>query len=371
MILPCSDLVARTDLPFVPTPMAKGIVPDSSPNNYSAARSTALKEADVVLVLGAKLNWVLSFGEAPKWNPAAKIIQVDITPDEIGKNGGHPSLSLVGDVGLVVEQIVSALGDWKWQGNTTPFYKTLQAAKSRNEEKAAKKAQNDKVPMTYEHTFKIIKSTLESLSNPKDGDIVYVSEGANAMDISRSIFTMEHPRIRLDAGTNATMGVGPAYAIAAHAAYNVKNPEGSAGASGRKKIVAIEGDSAFGFSGMELDTMARYQMDVLLFVINNSGLYRGDSHTREEWLERQRSSVEGTSASKPALTALSLGYETDYQKIAEYAGGLGLVARTPEELKKATEEGYRSKLPVVVNVIVDSTPDLVMVSVALSRIYSR
>ena len=85
--------------------MGKGVIPDSSPNNFSAARSAALKEADVVLVLGAKLNWILSFGLAPKWNPDAKVIQVDITADELGRNGGHPTLSMVGDVGLVVEPV--------------------------------------------------------------------------------------------------------------------------------------------------------------------------------------------------------------------------------------------------------------------------
>ncbi|KAJ9614308.1 hypothetical protein H2200_002444 [Cladophialophora chaetospira] len=353
-------LIDRTGLPFVPSPMAKGVVPDSSINNISAARSTALKEADVVLVLGAKLNWVLSFGLPPKWSPAAKIIQVDISADEIGKNGGHPSLSLVGDVALIVEQLVSKLGDWRWQGQSSAFHRTLQAAKRKNEEKAAKKAAVDKVPMTYEKVFDIIKNTLNSLSVPEDGDIVYVSEGANAMDISRSIFTMEHPRTRLDAGTYATMGVGPAYAIAAYAAYNFPQPEGSAGSSGRKKIVAIEGDSAFGFSAMEVETMARYQMDVLIFVINNSGLYRGDAEQADEWQERRKVTVDGGTAKGTGLSATSLGYETDYHKIAEMAGGIGLLVRTPSELKEATEKGYRARVPVVVNVIVDQQADLVM-----------
>lgn len=358
-------LINRTGLPFVPTPMGKGIIPDSSPYNISAARSTALKEADVVLLVGAKLNWILSFGLAPKWNPAAKIIQIDITADELGQNGGHPTLSVVGDAALVVEQIVEALGDWKWPGNSTPFFKNLQAAKSRNEGKAAKKIMLNKNPMTFETAFDIIKRTLNGLSNPADGDIVYVSEGANTMDISRSIFTMEHPRTKLDAGTYATMGVGMGYAVAAYAAYNFPNPEGSAGASGRKKIVAIEGDSAFGFSGMEVETMARFQMDVLIFVMNNSGLYRGDTDTSEKWQERQRNTIAGTTSEGKGLTAWSLGYETKYEKIAEMAGGIGIAVRSAEELKKATEVGFKAKVPVVVNVIVDPQADLPMVSKTL------
>lgn len=342
--------------------MGKGVVPDSSPHNFSAARSTALKEADVVLVLGAKLNWILSFGLPPKWNPAVKLIQVDISADELGKNGGDPSLSVVGDVGLVVDQLISQFGGWRWQGQSSAFYRTLQAAKSRNEEKALKKATVNKIPMPFERAFDIIKKELNSLSHPEDGDIVYVSEGANAMDISRSIFSMEHPRIRLDAGTYATMGVGLGYAIAAYAAYNFPQPEGSAGSQGRKKIVAIEGDSAFGFSAMEVETMARFQMDVLIFVMNNSGLYRGDTDTAEKWNERRRNTVAGTTTEGKGLTAWSLGYETDYQKMAELAGGIGIVARTPEELKEATKKGFEARVPVVVNVIIDPQADLEMVS---------
>ncbi|KAK4580437.1 hypothetical protein LTR86_000640 [Recurvomyces mirabilis] len=356
-----NQLVQSTGLPFVPSPMGKGIVPDSSPNNYSAARSTAFKEADVVLVLGARLNWILSFGLPPKWNGNAKIIQVDIDPNELGKNGGHPELSVVGDVGVVVDQINSALGGWRWQGQSTAFLKNLQAAKSRNEAKAAKKAAVQKVPVTYERAYDIIKKKLDELSNPKDGNIVYVSEGANAMDIARSMFTMEHPRTRLDAGTYATMGVGLGYAIASYAAYNFPGAEGLAGKQGsRKKIVAIEGDSAFGFSGMEVETMARYSMDILIFIMNNSGLYRGDTDNAKSWEQRRKNTVEGTTTDGKGLTAWSLGYQTKYEKIAEMAGGIGLVARTPEELAHATEVGFKAKVPVVVNVIIDPQADLPM-----------
>lgn len=365
--------------------MGKGVVADAHPCNISAARSTALKSADVVLLLGARLNWILSFGLQPKWATGVKIIQVDLSADELGKNGHDASHSLVGDLALVVDQLLSQLGSWRWTGGNqsspSPYHRTLQSAKQRNEAKAAQKAANAKVPMTYEHSFAIIKQTLNTLSDPSLGDVVYVSEGANAMDISRSIFTMEHPRIRLDAGTYATMGVGLGYAIAAYAAYNYPRPEGLAGTSQKKKkIVAIEGDSAFGFSAMEVETMGRYRMPILIFVINNSGLYRGDADSREGWQARQDLTVAGKPAAAGGgggvtskggggggqntggLSATSLGYETDYQKMAELAGGIGIVARTPEELREATVRGFKAEVPVVVNVIVDTTADLVMVS---------
>ncbi|KAK3115784.1 hypothetical protein LTR53_004515 [Teratosphaeriaceae sp. CCFEE 6253] len=355
----CS-LIERTGIPFVPTPMGKGIVPDSSPYNFSAARSTAFKEADVVLVLGAKLNWILSFGLPPKWGRDVKIIQVDICAEELGKNGGDASLSVVGDVGLVVEELISQFGDWKWQSQSTPFYRNLQAAAAKNKAKAVKKAAVEQTPMTFERAYDVVKGTLDRLSNPSDGGIVYVSEGANAMDIGRSIFTMEHPRIRLDAGTYATMGVGLGYAIASWAAYNFPRPEGQAGSPGRKKVVAIEGDSAFGFSAIEVETMARYEMDIVIFVMNNSGVYRGDANSAEDWKERQRNTNAGTTTDGKGLTAWSLGYQTDYHKIAEMAGGIGIVARTPDELREATETAYAARMPVVINVIIDPQADLPM-----------
>lgn len=341
--------------------MGKGVVPDSSPHNASAARSTAMKEADVVLVLGAKLNWILSFGLPPKWSANVNIIQVDISADELGKNGGNASLALVGDVGLVVEQLLEAFGSWHWQGSSTPFYKSLQAAKKRNEEKAAKKAAVQTVPMPFERAYDIIKTTLNSLCSEEDGDVVYVAEGANAMDISRSSFSVSQPRTRLDAGTYATMGVGLGYAAAAWTAYNLPNAEGLAGKHGsRKKVVAIEGDSAFGFSAMEVDTMARFGMDVLIFVMNNSGLYRGDTDSKENWEERRRNTVAGMTKDGKGLTAWSLGFQTSYEKVGEMAGGLGFLVKTPEELRKATKEGFKAKVPVVVNVLIDPQADLPM-----------
>ncbi|KAK3705094.1 hypothetical protein LTR37_013461 [Vermiconidia calcicola] len=354
------ELINRTELLFLPTPMGKGVMPDSSPYNTSSARATALRESDVILVLGARLNWILHFGEAPKWKPSSKIIQVDLSADELGKNGGDPWLSMVGDVGLVVEQISAELGSWKWQGRSSAFTRKLTASREKNEATATRKAAVDRLPMTYERAYDVIKKTLHSLSTPEDGDIVYVSEGSNSMDIGRSIFTVEHPRIRLDAATYATMGIGLGAAIAAHAAYNLPEAEGSSGKPGRKKIIAIEGDSAFGFSAMEIETMARYEMDILVFVVNNGGIYQGTSASMDEWLVRQRATAEGTTTDGKGLRSLTLGYEVGYEKLADTCGGLGLVARTPDELRKATEEGFRAKVPAVVNVLIESGAERVM-----------
>ncbi|KAH0536003.1 hypothetical protein FGG08_007102 [Glutinoglossum americanum] len=344
------ELIEKTSIHFLPTPMGKGVLPDSHPSNAASARSTALKLADVVLVLGARLNWILHFGEAPKWNPNARIIQVDISHDEIGRNQGDASLGLVGDIAVITEQLLDALNGWRWDTRVSDYTQRISESKRKNEAMAASKAKVDKLPMTYERSFSIIKTVLDRLSPPHEGGIVYVSEGANTMDISRSIFSVEHPRLRLDAGTYATMGIGMGYAIAAHAAYNnSKFP-----LSTKKKIVALEGDSAFGFSAMEVETMARYQMDVLIFVINNGGVYHGDSADGDEWLKLQRATAEGSTYKGGGLRSWSLGWEVGYEKIAEACGGKGFLVRTPKELERATEEGFRANVPVVVNVIIEA-----------------
>ncbi|KAI9825259.1 MAG: hypothetical protein M1832_001293 [Thelocarpon impressellum] len=340
--------------------MGKGVLPDSHPQNTASARSTALQHADVVLILGARLNWILHFGEPPKWNPEARFIQVDISAEEIGRNRCDATIGLVGDVAVIARQLLGALEGWRWNSSVSDFLSRLDKAKRKNEDAAAGKAKEEKLPMTYSRTFDVIRSTLHRLSTPANGDVVYVSEGANTMDISRSVFPVEHPRLRLDAGTHATMGVGLGYAIAAHEAYNGPDAEGSSGPAQGKKIVALEGDSAFGFSAMEVETMARYGMDVLIYVINNGGVYHGDSKSADDWLRLQRASLSGKGES--GLRSTSLSWEVGYEKIADACGGLGFLVRTPAELEEATVKGFEAKVPVVVNVIIEAAAAKKLVS---------
>lgn len=347
-----TDMINRTHLPFLPTPMGKGVLPDSHSSNTASARSIALKEADIVLILGARLNWILHFGDAPKWNPNAQFIQIDISAEELGRNRPSAgSVSLLGDLATIVPQITAALGSWHYPPNT-PYTQHVHASTQKNLATAATKAASTAHPMTYSRALSTIEKTLHSLSPVDDGGIVYISEGANTMDISRSIFPVSHPRLRLDAGTHATMGVGLGYAIAAHAAYNGPAPEARSGPPGRKKIVCLEGDSAFGFSAMEVETMARYNMDVLIFVLNNGGVYHGDSDSADHWLALQAATASG----KPTggLRSTSLGWEVGYEKIAEMCGGVGVLVRTPEELERAAREGFQSGKVFVVNVIIEA-----------------
>lgn len=359
-------LVDQTNIPFLPTPMGKGVLPDSHPLNASSARSAALKHADVVLLLGARLNWILHFGDEPKWNANVKFVQVDSSAEEIGHNN-HSSTErgLVGDVQVVTTQLTAALQGWRYDLSSPYVAVTIRQSREKNESNATKAAKRYSEPMNYHGVFDVIKNTLHRLSPTEDGNIVYVSEGANTMDISRSIFTVEHPRLRLDAGTHATMGVGLGYAIAAHCAYNFPNPEGNAGASRaatRKKIVCLEGDSAFGFSMAEVETMARYRMDVLIFVLNNGGIYHGDCTEADEWLRLQAATTDGAAAG--GLRSTSLGWSVGYEKMADMCGGKGFLVRTAEELERATEEGFKADVPVVINIIIESGHEKTLVSLS-------
>ncbi|OAX80413.1 hypothetical protein ACJ72_05256 [Emergomyces africanus] len=339
------EFVERTGIPFLPTPMGKGMIPDSHPLNTSSARSTALKHADVVLLLGARLNWILHFGETPRWSHSVKLIQVDINAQEIGSNAGDAALGIVGDISLVIQQLLSSLSGWQYKpaSATSPdsYPSLLAASATKNENSSQQKALLPTKPntfLTFQRAYHIIKTALNSLSPPEEGNIVYVSEGANTMDISRSSFPLEHPRQRLDAGTYATMGVGLGYIVAAHAAYNINNTEKP------KKIVALEGDSAFGFSAMEVETLARHRIPALIFVMNNS---------EDEWKILQDETVNETNT-KNGLRSTSLLYETRYEHLAAMCGGRGYFVRTEEELERATREGFLEDEKVtIVNVIVE------------------
>ncbi|KAL9101306.1 MAG: hypothetical protein Q9163_003418 [Psora crenata] len=366
-------LVEQTSIPFLPTPMGKGVLPDSHPLNTSSARSAALKNADVVLLLGARLNWILHFGEDAKWSANVKFIQVDSSADEIGHNNhANAELGLTGDIKIVTSQLTAALSAWRYDLSLPYMATTIRSSRSKNEANAAKAAKRHSEPLNYHRAFDVIKHTLHTLSPPEHGNIVYVSEGANTMDISRSIFPVSHPRLRLDAGTHATMGVGLGYAIAAHCAYNLPCPEGvhtndswttmaatSTTTSSRKKVVCFEGDSAFGFSMAEVETMARYRMDVLIFVLNNGGIYHGDCKEAEEWLGLQAETTVATDgvAKGHGLRSTSLGWEVGYEKVAEMCGGRGFLVRTAEELEHATEEGFKADVPVIVNIVIESGRD--------------
>ncbi|KAM4579944.1 2-hydroxyacyl-CoA lyase 1 [Odontesthes bonariensis] len=330
------EFVEISSLPFLPTPMGKGTLPDDHPNCVAAARSRALLQADVILLLGARLNWILHFGMPPRFNPHVKIIQVDLCAEEMGNNV-RPAVALLGDISAIVTQLLTCVrkDGWKYPYDAV-WWSTLKSKMAANEKISKSLALQATLPMNYYTVFHHMSQLL-----PRD--CIIVSEGANTMDIGRTMLNNHLPRHRLDAGTFGTMGVGLGFAIAAAAVEKSRN-------KGRR-VVCVEGDSAFGFSGMEVETMCRYNLPVVIVVVNNNGIYSGVSP--ETWKEMTKMG-DLTSIVPP----VSLLPEARYDEVMAAFGGRGLLVRTVEELRSALELSLSDwERPSLLNVLIDPSSD--------------
>lgn len=313
------SFIEKTGIPFLPMSMAKGLLPDDHPQSAAAARSFVLKNADVVMLLGARLNWLLSHGKGKHWNPDVKFVQLDIDPEEIDSN--RPiAAPVVGDISSSMGLMVNTLEKFP----VSPQHSWLDAidkAKQPNIAKMEAKLSENPSPMNFFSALNAIRKVLE---NHKD--IYLVNEGANTLDDTRDVINMYLPRRRLDTGTWGVMGIGMGFVI------------GAAITSG-KPVVAIEGDSAFGFSGMEISTICRFKLPVTIIVFNNGGIYHGDD-------------VNLSGGSDPSPTTLMASAR--YDKLIEAFGGTAYNATTPEELEKAVTEGITSLKPTLINCVIDS-----------------
>ncbi|CAR30834.1 ZYRO0E03454p [Zygosaccharomyces rouxii] len=318
------QFVDRFQLPFLPTPMGKGVVPDSHPLNVSSARSRALQEAKVVLVLGARLNWILHFASAPKWNPDALFIQVDSDTTTLGHNNFKSQhLSLWGDIGLTVRLITASLGDYHSQGLSP----SLQSNIARN---AAKLKSQESQQVSSRLNYNVVYAHLRPLIN--DESTIIVSEGANTMDKARVSFPTDYPLQRLDAGTNATMGVGMGYALAA----KVSNPD--------KTVLVIQGDSAFGFSAMDIETATRSGLALIVIVMNNGGIYHGQNPTSSP------------SSSPSPLPSTALTEECRYDLVAKGLGAHGYLVQTLNDLRESfvkAQEHAKKGQSTLLNVVLE------------------
>ncbi len=310
--------IETTGLPFLPMSMAKGLLPDDHPLSVAAARSLALRKADVVMLVGARLNWLLGHGEAPQWNADAKFIQVDIEAAEFDSN--QPiAAPLVGDIGSVMDALIE-----RNRGQimaATPWREELGARSAQNVAKMAQRLSADPHPMQFYGALRAIRDVVHTYPQA-----YIVNEGANTLDFARNVIDMRVPRHRLDSGTWGIMGIGMGYAIGA--AVETGAP-----------VVAIEGDSAFGFSGMELETICRYHLPIVVVIFNNGGVYKG-------------SDVNSVSAD-PSPTTLTFGARHD--KLIEAFGGKGYRATTPAEITTALHEALASGGPALIDCVIDPT----------------
>jgi oxalyl-CoA decarboxylase len=250
-------LVEKSGVPFLPMSMAKGLLPDTHPQCAGAARSTVLKDSDVVMMIGARLNWLLSHGKGRAWGDAPKkFIQVDIEPREMDSNV-EIAAPVVGDIGSCVVALTEAMGG-SWTKAPSDWAGAVTAKREENVAKMAPRLMNNNNPMDYHGALGVLRTVIKERP-----DAILVNEGANTLDLTRGVIDMYQPRKRLDVGTWGVMGIGMGQCIAAAVETG-------------KPVLAIEGDSAFGFSGMEVETICRYDLPVCIVVFNNDGIYRGN-----------------------------------------------------------------------------------------------
>ncbi len=311
------SLVEKTGIPFLPMSMAKGILPDTHPQCAGAARSLVLKESDVVMLIGARLNWLLSQGKGKPWGGKKQFIQVDIEPTEMDSNV-EIAAPLVGDIGSCVSAMLEGLKS-NSPAAPTDWINAVKTKKDTNIAKMAPRLMNDNFPMDFHGALGALRTVIKERP-----DAILVNEGANTLDLARGIIDMYNPRKRLDVGTWGVMGIGMGFAIAAAVETG-------------KPVLAIEGDSAFGFSGMEIETICRYNLSVCVVIFNNSGIYRGTDVNEQ--------------SSDPAWTRFVT--DSRYDKMMEAFGGVGVHATTPEELKQAVDTAMDSGKPTLVNAAIN------------------
>src|ERR1700761_3203023 len=312
-------LVENSGIPFLPMSMAKGLLPDTHPLCAGAARSTVLKDSDVVMLIGARLNWLLSHGKGKSWGDAPKkFIQIDIEPKEMDSNV-EIAAPLVGDIGSCASALLAAMGN-SWTAAPADWAKAVSTKREENIAKMAPRLMNNKSPMDYHGALGVLRTIIKERP-----DAILVNEGANTLDLARGVIDMHKPRKRLDVGTWGVMGIGMGQAIAA--SVETGHP-----------VLAVEGDSAFGFSGMEVETICRYNLPVCVVIFNNNGIYRGTD-------------VNGAGGSDPATTVFVPGAR--YDKMMEAFGGVGVNATSPDELKRAVNDAMNSGKPTLINAVID------------------
>ena len=311
-------LVEKSGIPFLPMSMAKGLLPDTHPQCAGAARSTVLRGSDVVMMIGARLNWLLSHGKGRAWgNAPKKFIQIDIEPKEMDSNV-EIAAPVVGDIGSCVAALLDGMGDG-WKAPPADWIDTVISKREENVAKMAPRLVNNNVPMDYHGALGVLRTVIAERP-----DTILVNEGANALDYTRGVIDIHKPRKRLDVGTWGVMGIGMGQAIAAVVETG-------------NRVLAIEGDSAFGFSGMEVETICRYKLPVCIVIFNNNGIYRGTDVNE--------------AGDDPATTVFVP--DARYDKMMEAFGGVGVNVTSPDELRRAVNEALDSGKPTLVNAVID------------------
>jgi 2-hydroxyacyl-CoA lyase 1 len=310
--------IEKTQLPFLRSPMGKGVMPDDHPLSVAAARTLALQNADVVFLMGARFNWIFHFGQAPRYAKDVKVIQLDIAPEEIGHNK-ETEVALVGDGKAIIGQLNKALEGRQWfYPKDTPWRQMIAKKAAENAAQIRPQIDDDTGPANYYRALRDVAAWM-----PKNG--ILSAEGAGTMDIGLTQVPVANARSCLNAGTYGTMGVGLGQAIAACVAC----PD--------RPVIHLSGDSAIGFSGMEMETLCRYNLPVKIVVLNNGGIGPGMPEIPEDPMHN--------------LKPNALIYGARYDRMMEAFGGKGFYVEDPKDIRRALDEAMNFRGPALVNVL--------------------
>ena len=310
------EFVDKTQIPFLTSPMGMGMLPPEHPMNVSAARTQALQGADTILMVGARFNWLFHFGQPPRFAAEFKLVQIDIEGTEIGTNV-PATVGLVGDAKVVLAQMVSALDDVPISYGESSWLTGLKAKSAENAESIEPMLNSDASDIGY---YRILKEIRDYL--PKDA--IVVADGASTMDISRQVVPVWHPRHRLDAGVAGCVGTGVPFAIASQ----VVPPD--------KPVICLQGDWAFGFNGMDIETAARFKLPIVWVIFQNANV--------DKWVRSHVDKVEDPNDFTPSLR---------FDVMMEALGGHGEFVEGPEQIRPALERAFSSGKASVINVIMD------------------
>jgi len=318
------EFVDLSGIPFYTTPQGRGVIEEDHPLSFLSARNQAWKEADVVLIVGTRLNFIIGFGLPPRFAEDVKIIQVDISDEEIGRN--RPvDIGIVGDAKMVLRQLIDEGNDAFHGRKELPWIDTLRGYEKRAAEKSAKLLNSDQTPI---HPLRLCKEVRDFM----DRDAIIVVDGHEILTFARQSIPTHVPGHRVNAGPNGCMGVAVPFGLGA----KVAKPN--------TQTIVLSGDGSFGMNGMEIDTMVRHNIPVLIVISNNGG-----------W------------AGVGTMTAgRDLGYSR-YDKMAEVFGAYGEYVERPEDIRPALERAAASGKPAVVNVVTDPNARSSTVSFAAYR----
>jgi thiamine pyrophosphate-dependent acetolactate synthase large subunit-like protein len=304
-------LVDATGIPFYTTPLARGLVPEDHALAFLNARVKAFAEADVMLVVGSRFNYVIQFGRPPRFARDLKVIHVDVNPTELGHNR-QPDVPIAGDARAVLEQLLAAARGRVDPSRFRGWVSRLQALDGEKQAEMDKVMASDQVPI---HPLRLCREVREFLQR----DAILVVDGQEILNYGRQSIPTFVAGHRLNSGPFGCMGVGLPFAVGAKVAC----PD--------TQVVALHGDGSYGINAMEIDTAVRHRIPVLVVISNNGG-WTGDPH--------------GT---KPGR---NLGF-TRYDRMAEALGAHGEFVDKPHEIRPALERAAASGKPAVVNVITD------------------